>query len=468
MYVPLDREAKEPLAKQIAAYLEELIRRGHLRAGAHLPATRTLARDLGVNKGTVEAAYGELESRRLVRIRPGKGASVRSRIPETTELSLPWKEPRSRDPLPAEAYVPETAHEPPRDFAGRTPRVVHARSSALRRFHETALHAAGSLFSPPPPLGEAALRSAAGRHFARSGVVRSPHEVAAFAGRRELVERVARQFVPHRGWVAVVAPPDPDVIAGLRDAGARVVVADAESAERTSRRDGLRMLVVTTGCARVPGAAIDPSVRRAIADAARARGIPILEDLTHRDQLADAGGQAFAVLDATGRVIPWCDLSDELGGAYDGAILAGSSKLLERIRGDGRGSTHDRLTQRVLAAALDDPARPRVLRALREHRKLRNPALARCVDQRLASATGHEFSATGDVLRIDLPVDVSGTALRDAAAARHVHVWSAVDCGLPRARDRFVLLDLTRHDEGDLLDGIRRLGTAFDELVAAD
>ncbi|NNE44933.1 MAG: winged helix-turn-helix transcriptional regulator, partial [Gemmatimonadetes bacterium] len=96
MYIPLDHDSPLTLTRQISGYLEELIRRGLVGPEGRLPATRTLAADLGVNKKTVEAAYDELSARGLVRIRPGRGVEVASEIPDGPELELGLPEPRHR------------------------------------------------------------------------------------------------------------------------------------------------------------------------------------------------------------------------------------------------------------------------------------------------------------------------------------------------------------------------------------
>jgi DNA-binding transcriptional MocR family regulator len=206
-------------------------------------------------------------------------------------------------------------------------------------------------------------------------------------------------------------------------------------------------------------------MRRLMLDTARGGGVPILEDVTHTEWLLETPVlPALAVLDATGRVIPICDLSDEIGGPHPGAVAAGSSKLLERLRHFPAPEGFDRLSQRVLAAALDHGGRVRAQRVLREKRGLLRASIARFLNRHLASTLGHEFSAGFDAVRVDLPDDVAGSELRDEARRHGVLVWSATDCGAPKKRDRFVLLDLTRHEEGEILNGIRRLGAAFDAL----
>jgi GntR family transcriptional regulator/MocR family aminotransferase len=474
MYIPLDRDSSQPLTRQISSYLEELIRRGHVGAGGRLPPTRTLAADLGVNKKTVEAAYEELEARGLVRVRAGRGVTVRGQIPEDPALELGLRETRPRDPLPRDAWLsPSPEAERILDLAGVGPRVANLTSRQLRFFHEEALAAhRGPLFAPPPPLGESALRAAASRHLARCGVLLSPEEVAVVPGREAAMTRLLRLFVPRRGTVLADRLPDPELALPVRERGARLVVLPPEDGERgpaaAVRRLAPRLLIVTTGASRLPGAAPGPARRRALLDLARERSIPIVEDVTHTEWLQDPPvPPPLAVLDRTGRVLPLCDLSDEAGGAFCAAVVGATPKALERLRhaADPAEKTLDRLAQSALAQTLDSPARIRTLRAVREKRKLLVAAVTRSLRRRLGDAPGFELSAGADAVRVDLPAGVTGQDVQGAARDRGVLVRTARDCGAPPSADRFLLLDLTRHDEGDVLDGIRLLGEALDEVL---
>uniref|UniRef100_UPI0025B6C672 winged helix-turn-helix domain-containing protein n=1 Tax=Aeromonas caviae TaxID=648 RepID=UPI0025B6C672 len=51
-----------PLHEQLVRTLREAILAGHLPLHSRLPASRLLARDLGISRSTVELAYGRLEA----------------------------------------------------------------------------------------------------------------------------------------------------------------------------------------------------------------------------------------------------------------------------------------------------------------------------------------------------------------------------------------------------------------------
>ena len=93
---PFSREHHIPLRRQLAADLEAGIRDGHVRPGARLPSAREMARRLGVNRGTVGAAFARLRRRNLIEL--GKGQRPRVSI-----------RPRALPPPPAVEMAPRTA-----------------------------------------------------------------------------------------------------------------------------------------------------------------------------------------------------------------------------------------------------------------------------------------------------------------------------------------------------------------------
>src|SRR5215472_18206660 len=79
--VSLDRSSREPLGDQLAAAIEARIATGLLAEGSRLPTTREMATLLGINRGTVQAAYRALSERGLITSRVGSGTIVLSPSP---------------------------------------------------------------------------------------------------------------------------------------------------------------------------------------------------------------------------------------------------------------------------------------------------------------------------------------------------------------------------------------------------
>ncbi|MFO1068461.1 MAG: PLP-dependent aminotransferase family protein [Geminicoccaceae bacterium] len=108
--LPLDRDGAVPMHRQLYELLRSHILGGHLRAGAPLPATRTLARELGVGRNTVIAAYDSLVAEGYLEARSGSGTTVAS-LPEPGQARRPADRATSLPPLSARGrFATEAQH----------------------------------------------------------------------------------------------------------------------------------------------------------------------------------------------------------------------------------------------------------------------------------------------------------------------------------------------------------------------
>src|SRR3954453_2456820 len=74
--IAIEHGAARPVSAQLYASLRDLMLSGSLAAGERLPATRTLARDLGVSRTTVIDAFERLTAEGLIDSRVGSGTFV--------------------------------------------------------------------------------------------------------------------------------------------------------------------------------------------------------------------------------------------------------------------------------------------------------------------------------------------------------------------------------------------------------
>jgi len=98
--IAIDRASARPISTQLYMAVRDLMLAGAIAPGARLPASRTLARDLGLSRTTVIDAFDRLIAEGLVEARVGSGAFV----------SAVLKAERPRQP-PVEAVSP-TPHTP--------------------------------------------------------------------------------------------------------------------------------------------------------------------------------------------------------------------------------------------------------------------------------------------------------------------------------------------------------------------
>ena len=71
LLLSVTREGPGTLGRQVETQLRDAIRDGALRAGARVPSTRDLARQLGVSRRVVVDAYAQLAAEGYLNLRQG-------------------------------------------------------------------------------------------------------------------------------------------------------------------------------------------------------------------------------------------------------------------------------------------------------------------------------------------------------------------------------------------------------------
>lgn len=85
----LDRETGRPIATQLYMALREVILSGDLGAGERLPASRTLAKDLGISRTTVNDAFERLAAEGLIESQVGAGTFVSQALKAERPMPVP-------------------------------------------------------------------------------------------------------------------------------------------------------------------------------------------------------------------------------------------------------------------------------------------------------------------------------------------------------------------------------------------
>jgi len=197
LLVELERGGELPLHEQLERSIRESVQAGRLAAGVRLPSSRELAAELGISRGVVTEAYGQLVAEGYLTSR--QGAPVRVAL--TVRASPP--RPPARSLLPS---FPYHFHPGLPDLAG-FPRDRWLRSlrAAWRR---APLDAVGY----PDPRGVPALREALAEYLGRvRGAAAEPEQILVCTGFaqafsllcRWLAERgVERLALEDPGWHA--------------------------------------------------------------------------------------------------------------------------------------------------------------------------------------------------------------------------------------------------------------------------
>jgi len=292
----LDRDAGQPAYARIGERIRTAILSGALAPNARLPSGRTLARDLGVARNTVDWALDQLVADGYVVRRRGAGSYVAAQLPE-------------RDAPPRQ---PEREG---RAVADTAPRRLSRRAAALRAYPGHYQPAASVPFAPSlPPTdlfprelwnrllqreaarpgdecwhygasnGLPALRRAIAAHASAMRAVRcSPEQVIVVTSTQQAVELAAKVLADpgERAWCEL--PGYPPVRHGLRSAGLEVVDVAVDDdgldvAAGIAAAPDARLAYVTPAHQYPLGVELSLPRRRALLDWAHERDAYVLED----------------------------------------------------------------------------------------------------------------------------------------------------------------------------------------------
>jgi len=167
-WLALHRGPGETLRAALERTVREEIRAGALREGVRLPSSRALADALGVSRGVVSEAYGQLDAQGFLVTRP-RAAPLVAAVPRT---AAPRREPEPPAPAPRFDLTPTTPDVtlfPLTRWLAAAQQVARRASSATLDYRE--------------PRGEPALRAALADHLGRTrGVIAEPEQIVVVQG----------------------------------------------------------------------------------------------------------------------------------------------------------------------------------------------------------------------------------------------------------------------------------------------
>ncbi|MGW3358759.1 MocR-like pyridoxine biosynthesis transcription factor PdxR [Streptomyces bungoensis] len=244
--------------------LRDAVRDGRLTPGTRLPATRRLAAELGMSRGTAKAAYDQLVAEGYLTARQGSGTRV-APMPPSPAAEVPQAGARAR--------APRYDLRPGSPDVGAFPAAAWLR--ALRRAIATAPSLA---YDYGDPRGRIELRTALSGYLGRArGVLAPPERIVITSGYVQGLALLTR--VLDGAEVAMEDPGLPFHREVVRRGGGRVLpVPVDERGVRPEALDGAAAVVVTPAHQYPTGVTLHPERRRALTDWARARGGLVVED----------------------------------------------------------------------------------------------------------------------------------------------------------------------------------------------
>jgi GntR family transcriptional regulator / MocR family aminotransferase len=284
------RGSGAPAARWLTGALRSEILEGRLRPGARLPATRDLARQYALSRGTIVSAFAQLASEGYVEGSVGSGTYVSQTLPEDllhAGRAALVPEPRRRNPRRALSAYGRSAQLFP-GYRLRPTRAFRADQPALDLFPTTLWaqlsarrlrRATANLLLGTSPMGHLPLREAVADYVRTArGVQCTAEQVAIVSGVQESLDLVTRLFVDPGDRVCMEDPGYPGAALAFRAYGAKVSALAVDAEGMTIPRGPARLAYITPGHQFPLGISMSLRRRLAVLDWAYLSGALILED----------------------------------------------------------------------------------------------------------------------------------------------------------------------------------------------
>ncbi|MGW5422969.1 aminotransferase-like domain-containing protein [Streptomyces sp. NPDC003943] len=456
--------------------------------GEKLPSSRALVERHHVSPVTVTRALAQLAAEGLVVTRPGAGAyraETRAATPATGDTS--WQQlALSADTGAGGDAVPRavdasgllvTLATPPTGVIEFNGGYLHPGLQPERAL-AAALARAGrrpGAWGRPPADGLPELRAWFAREIG-GGVTAA--EVLVTAGGQSALTTALRALGAPGTPVLVESPTYPGMLAVARAAGLRPVPVPTDAdgirpdlLEAAFRATGARVVVCQPLFQNPTGAALPVERRAAVVRIARAAGAFVVEDdfarrLVHED--AGPLPPTLAADDPDGVVVHVCSLTKITSASLRVGALAARGPVLERLRAIQVVDSFfvPRPLQETALELVGSPAWSRHLRAVSQELKSRRDTMTAAVARHLPELDLPHIPSGGYHLWLRLPdtlpeAALLPTALRTGVAVAPGRPYFAAEPPAGHIRLSFAGVA----GPAEIIEGVRRLRTAIDELA---
>lgn len=485
MRIPLDRQSETPLYQQIEAYLRQAILSGNLSANTRLPACRQLAKDLGVNRSTVENAYSALEADGLVFSRMGSGTYVLPQdilptVPmhaDKTQLPL-WQQGfRTQNPIAAtdtaEELLKVGGHPRPINFAGG---ISDARQFPAEEFRKTLQSVMrrdqiGAL-EYGEPNGYAPLREGIAHILASQGLQTRPESILITAGSQQAIFLAAQVLLKPNDTILVENPTYSTALDLFSTLGYQIVGVPMDNqGMQTDKLETLlqqhhpRLIYTIPNFHNPTGTCLSSARRRQLIVLAERYNVPILEDDFVGDLRYEGHVQpSLKALDPGGQVIYVSTFSKMLVPGLRVGFIVADGPVYESLLNYKRLS--DLATSTLIQRALDafvtvGRYQTYLHRSCQIFRKRRD-AMVKAIERHLPNHVSFDIPSGGLFIWLRLPDAMSANELLPLACKEGVafvpgkHFFTDNSQG-----DEWMRLNFASQSVEDIEEGIKRLGVAI-------
>lgn len=482
-----DKNLAVPLYQQIYEAIRQAILAGEFSSGRRLPASRSLAAQLGVSRITVVNAYDLLFAEGYLTGKIGAGTFVACELPDDS-LRTSRKQPAARKSLVPQTALRLSAYGQ-RLAAKEITACGTSTSSAIRPF-ENGLTAvdefpfavwariAGRIHRHPPrdiwghgnAQGYLPLREAIAAHLQSArGVHCEAQQVIITGGAQQALDLTTRLFLSENDVALVEDPCYQEVRALFTAAGAQVIAlpVDAEGIDLSllPRRSAQPKLVYVTPSHQYPlGVTMSLARRLALLEWAKSANAWIIED-DYNSEFRYAGRPLTSLqgLDRHGRVIYIGTFSKTIFPTLRIGCLVVPPELVDifvtarSLNDVGSGL----LDQAILTEFMNEGHFARHIRRMRTLYAYRQSILVRECKKQLGECLEVNAASAGMHLVGWLSPGVSDKLVSARANSLGLKLNPLSNYCLTQAQRGGLILGYTAFDEKQIIQGVKKLRTVF-------
>ncbi len=485
MRIPLDRQSSTPLYQQIKEHLRQGILSGSLAPETRLPACRQLARDLGVNRITVENAYSELEADGLVFSRMGSGTYVLTPnpLPPVPKSNAGASWPLWQQGLPARNAVTKLAateellkaagHPDPVNFASGISDSRQFPADEFRKTIQAVMRRDGiAAMDYGERNGYTPLRAGITHILASQGLQTRPENVLITAGSQQAISLVCQALLKPEDVILVESPTYSIAMELFRTLGFRLVVIpmdhqgmQVEKLETLLQQHHPKLIYTIPNFHNPTGTCLNSSRRRQLIVLADRYNIPILEDDFVGDLRYDGRAQpSLKAMDPGGQVIYVSTFSKMLMPGLRVGFLVADGPVYDSLLGLKRLSdlSTSTLIQRALEAYVTVGRYQAYLRRSCQVFRKRRDAMVTAINRYLPAGVSFEPPQGGLHLWLRLPEGISSDELLPLACQEGV-AFAPGSSYFPEGctEQGWMRLNFVASSEEEIEVGIQRLGEAI-------
>ncbi|MGM1062522.1 PLP-dependent aminotransferase family protein [Saccharothrix sp. Mg75] len=450
----VDRHSPVPMTAQIQDALRDRILDGTLHAGTRLPSSRHLATDVGVSRGVVVQAYGQLITEGYLSAEQGSGTRVAAHLPRRRAAVPPADEAVRFD---LRAHATSMTLFPGREWLASYQHVIRSMDRGIRPRRY--------------PQGVPALRAELAGYLGRTrGVIAEAGDLVITSGFAHTLDAVCgalRMLGVTR--LAVEDPGDQRHAQVASRAGLEVVPVPVDRGSGLDvdalARSGARAVLVNP-VAQVPtGAVLSPSRAEALLGWASAVDGWVIEHDLYGHLWLGHGGEPLALQRRSpSRVVYAGQTRELLGPCLRLGWLAAPGPVLDALDRTqaGRAVEPDALTQLGLADFLARGSLDQHVRRVRGTYRRRREAVVRAVRRHLPGL-GVVGGQAGTHAYVPLPPGVDARRLVSVAGGRGVLADHGARFRLdPRPVEAALVLGYAAVERGRVDEAVAVLGHAVE------